>query len=174
MSTSDTGSAADLDTASTTGSMDTITPDPSVTDVSPPTGNNSTTGETMSESEYELQIQTAIRLSLLEGVNDSGRSPKGNSSGEFDGPITFKGKKTKRSSSSSPSSSHTPMVKQAGSSSRAVMTNSSVADDDLELALQLSLAEEESRKAMVSLETTEVEFPPLGGDGCGKGKGRAT
>ncbi|KAI1133622.1 hypothetical protein F5Y10DRAFT_228206 [Nemania abortiva] len=173
ISTSDTGSAADLDTASTTGSMDTITPDPSVTDMSPPTRNNSTTAETISENEYELQIQTAIRLSLLEGINDFGRSPKGNSSGEFDGPITFKGKKAKRSSSSSPSPSHTPMVKQAGSSSRAIMAASAVTDDDLELALQLSLAEEESRKTMDTLKSSEDEFPPLGGDGYGKGKGRA-
>ncbi|TGJ83050.1 hypothetical protein E0Z10_g5716 [Xylaria hypoxylon] len=169
---SDTGSAADLDTTSTTGSMDTITPDPSVTGISPPTGNTSTAVEAMSESEYELQIQTAIRLSLLEGVNDLGRSPKANSSGEFDGPITFKDKRGKRSPSSSPSSSRTPMVKRGGSSSRAMVTPP-VTDDDLELALQLSLAEEESRKAMVGLETSENEFPPLSGDGLGKGKGKA-
>lgn len=177
ISTSDTGSAADLDTASTTGSMDTITPDPSVTDASPPTGNTNTAVETMSENEYELQIQTAIRLSLLEGVDDLGRSPRGHSSSEFDGPITFKEKRGKRSSSSSlsrsPSSSRTPIVKRVGSSSTAMMNAPSVVDDDLELALQLSLAEEESRKTTVGLQTSEDEFPPLGGDGFGKGKGKA-
>ncbi|KAI0525761.1 hypothetical protein F5B22DRAFT_587624 [Xylaria bambusicola] len=172
ISVSDTGSAADLDTTSTSESMNTITPDPSVADTTPPTGNTSTVVEAMSESEYELQIQTAIRLSLLEGVNDLGRSPKGYDSGELDVPIIFKEKKTKRSSSSSPSSSRTSMVKQAGSSSR-VMAMPTVADDDLELALQLSLAEEESRKEMAVLETSEEEFPPLGGDGWGKGKGKA-
>ncbi|KAI1738759.1 hypothetical protein F4680DRAFT_423871 [Xylaria scruposa] len=177
VSASDTGSAADLDTTSTTGSMDTITPEPSVADVSPPTGNTSSAVEAISENEYELQIQTAIRLSLLEGVNDLGRSPKGHSSSDFDGPIIFKEKGGKRSSSSSfsrsPSSSRTPMVNRAGSSSTALMNPPSAADDDLELALQLSLAEEESRNAMVRLEKSEDEFPPLNGDGWGKGKGRA-
>ena len=172
ISTSDTGSAADLDTASTSGSMDTITPDPSVTDVTPPTENTSTAVEAMSENEYELQIQTAIRLSLMEGVNDLGRSPNGHCSSEFDGPITFKEKKGRHFSSDSPSSSRTSLVKQAGSSSRTTITPTG-ADDDLELALQLSLAEEENRKAMAGLETSEEEFPPLGGDGWGKGKGRA-
>ncbi|KAI1329714.1 hypothetical protein F5Y16DRAFT_365067 [Xylariaceae sp. FL0255] len=173
-SASDTGSAADFDTASTTGSMDTITPDPSVTDLSPPTGNTSAVAETIDESDYELQIQTAIRLSLLEGVNDLGRSPRGNSSGEFDGPITFKEKKGKRSSSSSPASSHTPMVKQ-GESSRGsnIICHGDVADDDLELALRLSLAEEESRQSMASMAVLEDEFPPLEGPDYGKGKGKA-
>ncbi|KAI0915052.1 hypothetical protein F4823DRAFT_8308 [Ustulina deusta] len=171
ISTSDTGSAADLDTTSTTGSMDTITPDPSIADMSPPTGNTSAAVETMSEDEYELQIQTAIRLSLLEGVDDLGRSPKGNSSGEFDGPITFKEKKGKRSASSSPSSSRTPMIKQAGSSSRTMVTPP-VANDDFELALQISLAEEESRKARATSETREDKFPPLTGGSWGKGKGK--
>ncbi|KAI0391056.1 hypothetical protein F5Y17DRAFT_461184 [Xylariaceae sp. FL0594] len=168
-SASDTTSAADFDMTSTTGSMDTVTPDPSVTDLSPPTA------EQLDESEYELQIQTAIRLSLMEGVNDLGRSPKANDLGEFDGLITFREKRSKNS----PSSSHTPLVHRgdssaSSSSSRAALQPEfAVADDDLELALQLSLAEEESRKAFVQCETSEDEFPPLGGDGQGKGKGRA-
>ncbi|KAI1179440.1 hypothetical protein F4777DRAFT_534327 [Nemania sp. FL0916] len=173
VSASDTGSAASLDTTSTTGSMDTITPDPSVVDMTPPAGNTSATAVTISESEYELQIQTAIRLSLMEGVNDYGRSPIGNSSGDFDGPITFKHKKGKKTSSSSASSSHTPMIKQVGSSSKSMEATHSTADDDLELALQLSLAEEESRKAIVNSKTNDDQFPPLDGDGWGKGKGKA-
>ncbi|KAI0402083.1 hypothetical protein F4802DRAFT_577839 [Xylaria palmicola] len=176
-SNSDTGSAADFDTTSTAESMDTITPDPSVADTTPPTGNTSTVVEAMSENEYELQIQTAIRLSLLEGVNDLGRSPKGYGSSEFEGPIIFKEKKGKQSSSSSlsrsPSWSRTPILNHAGSSSRAIVDDPPVADDDLELALQLSLAEEESRKAMVNPGTSEDEFPSLSGDGWGKGKGKA-
>ncbi|CAJ2513539.1 Uu.00g016580.m01.CDS01 [Anthostomella pinea] len=173
LSASDTGSAADFDTTSTTGSMDTVTPEPSVTGgFSPPTANTSAPVDTTDESDYELQIQAAIRLSLLEGVNDMGRSPRGNSSAEYDVPITFKEKRGKRSSSSSPSPSHTPMVKRADSSSAAVV--SPVADDDLELAIQLSLAEEESRNSiMASLETQDDEFPPLEGEGFGKGKGKA-
>ncbi|KAI1342404.1 hypothetical protein F5Y15DRAFT_412910 [Xylariaceae sp. FL0016] len=170
-SASDTGSAADFDTASTTGSMDTITPDPSVTGQSPPTAGTSAPVDatTTDESDYELQIQAAIRLSLLEGVNDMGRSPKGMSSGEYDAPITFKEKKTKKSPYSSPGSSHTPMVRMAEASNTA---KSPVADDDLELAIQLSLVEEESRKMSQSgIESHEDEFPAL--ECVGKGKGRA-
>ncbi|KAI0484716.1 hypothetical protein GGR56DRAFT_615065 [Xylariaceae sp. FL0804] len=172
-SASDTGSAADLDTSSTVGSMETVTPDPSVTGLSPPTANTSAPVDNTDESDYELQIQAAIRLSLLEGVNDLGRSPKGNSSAEYDAPITFKEKKSRKASSSSPSSSHTPMVRQAAESSSSAL-RSPAADDDLELAIQLSLAEEESRKTgLVAPGTEEEEFPALEGTGLGKGKGKA-
>lgn len=173
ISASDTGSAADFDTASTTGSMDTVTPEPSVAETTPPTGHTSSAVETMSESEYELQIQTAIRLSLLEGVDDFGRSPKGNGSGEFDGPIIVRGIKAKQSSSGSPSSSRTPMIGPARPLSSAAMTTPAVADNDLELALRLSLADEENRKAMFNLEASGDEFPPLSGGKRDRGKGRA-
>ncbi|KAH9904115.1 hypothetical protein F4778DRAFT_770620 [Xylariomycetidae sp. FL2044] len=172
-SASDTGSTADLDTTSTTGSMDTVTPEPSVTDLSPPAASSSAQVETTDESDYELQIQAAIRLSLLEGVNDMGRSPKGNSSGEYDAPITFREKRGKRSSSSSPSSSHTPLplVKQPEPSS--ATTSSPIQDDDLELALKLSLAEEENRKAfLANVGPAGEDFPPLESEGVGKGKGK--
>lgn len=173
ISASDTGSTAGFDTASTAGSMDTITPDPSVAETTPPTGNTSSVVETMSESEYERQIQTAIRLSLLEGVDDTGRSPKGDSSGGFNGPIIVRGEKAKQSSSGSPSSSRTPMSGPAGPSSSAAATIPADADDDLELALRLSLADEENRKAMFELAASEDEFPPLSGGQRNKGKAKA-
>jgi hypothetical protein len=173
-SASDTGSTADFDTASTSGrSMDTLTPDPSVTGLSPPEagikGNVHTTDD---ESDYELQIQQALRLSLLEGVNDMGQSPRGNSSGDYEFPVSYREKRGKRSPSSSASSSHTPIVPR-GESSRTAVGNLDV-DDDLRLALELSLAEEESRKSSQSgLGIRNDEFPALVGAVKGKGKGRA-
>ncbi|OTB20037.1 hypothetical protein K445DRAFT_345208 [Daldinia sp. EC12] len=173
-SASDTGSAADFDTTSSSGS--TITPDPSVTGPSPLAASSSANNNAADESDYERQIQTAIRLSLMEGVNDTESSPRASSSGEYGAQITIKDKRNKKaSSSSSPSSSRTPVVKQAESSSFAATSSNSVADDDLEFALQLSLAEEESRKASMAAlkDADEEEFPTLGGSGLGKGKGKA-
>ncbi|KAI0889041.1 uncharacterized protein GGS22DRAFT_152983 [Annulohypoxylon maeteangense] len=169
-SASDTGSAADFDTTSSSGS--TLTPDPSVTGPSPLAASSSARNETADESDYELQIQAAIRLSLMEGVNDTEGSPKASGSGEYDSPFVIKDNSGKKSSSL-PSSSHTPMVKPA-ETSKAVATGSKAgADDDLEFALQLSLAEEESRKSsMAVLMDREDEFPSLGGSGFGKGKGK--
>ncbi|KAI0152471.1 hypothetical protein F4776DRAFT_601931 [Hypoxylon sp. NC0597] len=172
VSASDTGSAADFDTTSSSGS--TVTPDPSVTEPSPLATNVNAHNETTNESDYELQIQAAIRLSLLEGVNDMGRSPRASSSGEYDAPIMTKEMRGKRPSSSSPSSSHTPIGKPAELINVMATSSQSAADDDLEFALQLSLAEEESRKSsMAALRNVDDEFPKLGGSNLGKGKGRA-
>ncbi|KAI1102268.1 hypothetical protein F4804DRAFT_313508 [Jackrogersella minutella] len=168
-SASDTGSAGDLDTTSSSGS--TVTPDPSVTGPSPLAASSGARNETTDESDYELQIQAAIRLSLLEGVDDLGKSPRASSSGDYDAPIVVKEKRGKRSPSNSPSSSHTPMVKPAESSNSVAAGSKSAVDDDLEFALQLSLAEEESRRA--GMAAMEDEFPSLGGSSIGKGKGKA-
>ncbi|KAI1763651.1 hypothetical protein GGR53DRAFT_496984 [Hypoxylon sp. FL1150] len=171
-SASDTGSAADFDTTSSSGS--TVTPDPSVTGPSPLAASSSARNDATDESDYELQIQAAIRLSLMEGVNDMGSSPRASGSGEYDIPITIKERSGKRSSSSSPSSSHTPIVKRAESPGPAAGDSSTTAeDDDLEFALQLSLAEEESRKSSLAAMDAEDEFPSLSGSGLGKGKERA-
>ncbi|KAI0014463.1 hypothetical protein F4779DRAFT_559943 [Xylariaceae sp. FL0662B] len=168
VSASDTSSAADFDTTSTTGSMDTITPDPSVTDPSPPAPPPDVQINTTDESDFEHQIQTAIRLSLLEGVDDTGRSPRDSSCSEYDAPIAFKEETGKRSPTSSPPYSHTPTVTRGDSSS--AITNGYVADDDLELALRLSLAET-GRSSSASLSNGVDDFPPLVAiDGKGKGK----
>lgn len=182
-SASDTGSAADLDTTSTTGSTDTITPDPSVTGLSPPVASSSISNAQAvdEESDYELQIQTALRLSLLEGVNDVGQSPRGVSSTEYEFPITFKEKRGKRSSSTSPPSSHTPVLKQSESSSSTAAAwatpDAEDDDDDLQFALKLSLAEEESRKSGTAAESGfhQDQFPTLEPqeNTRGKGKGKA-
>ncbi|RYP78594.1 hypothetical protein DL769_003155 [Monosporascus sp. CRB-8-3] len=172
-SASDTGSAADFDTTSTTSSADTITPDPSITSFSPPVASSGPSAQATNESDFELQIQAALRLSLLESADDAGQSAQGNSSGEFEFPIIYKQKQSKRSPSTSPSSSHTPMLQRAESSSRAVVTGPDAEDDDLQFALKLSLAEEESRKASLAEFGLKDQFPPLESRVAGKGKGKA-
>ena len=105
------------------------------------------------DDELESDIEKAIRLSLLDGVDESGSPPRASGSGCYDIPIVYKQKKLRRSASSSPSTSQ-------ASRSRA---KPPVAADDLEFALQLSLAEERSRG--------DGEYPAL--ESKGKGKGRA-
>ncbi|KAI0598338.1 hypothetical protein F4775DRAFT_556421 [Biscogniauxia sp. FL1348] len=175
-SASDTGSAADFDTTSTGETVDTVTPEPSLSSTSLPGPSTRAPVDAAQEDDYERQIQAAIRLSLLESGNDAENSPMGVSSGEYgeyDAPFTLKEKKGKRHSPSSPSSSHTPMVRQHGSSS--AVATVPVADDDLELALKLSLEEEQARQAELAAyrDSEQDEFPPLQGEGTGKGKGRA-
>jgi len=97
-----------------------------------------------------------------------GQSPRGNSSGDYEFPVSYKEKRRRRSPSSTPSSSHTPMVPRAESSRAADISPDM--DDDLRLALELSLAEEESRRAS---RIQEDEFPVLGNAAKGKGKSRA-
>ncbi|RYP54652.1 hypothetical protein DL768_000588 [Monosporascus sp. mg162] len=173
-SASDPGSAADFDTTSTTGSADTITPDPSITSFSPPAASSGpSVNATNEESDFELQIQAALRLSLLESADDAGQSAQDNSSGEFEFPIVYKKEQSKRSSSTSPSSSHTPILQRAESSSSAVVTDPDTEDGDLQFALKLSLAEEESRKASLAEFGLKDQFPPLESRVAGKGKGKA-
>ncbi|EFY86167.1 F-box and WD domain protein [Metarhizium acridum CQMa 102] len=160
---SDSAAEASLDTASSISesSVDTITPEPSVTDVSPPIASVTDNDE----SEFEQQIQQAIRLSLLEGVNDVGQSPRGNSSGDFHFPIQTKVKTKKakgsRSTSTSPAStSHTPV-----NGGRSKLNPE---DEDLALAMSLSMQEHEEVGLGVHV---EGDFPPLDTEGVGKGKG---
>ncbi|KAH6659568.1 hypothetical protein BKA67DRAFT_18292 [Truncatella angustata] len=168
-SASETGSA--FDTTSTSGrSFATVTPDPSVTGFSPPTASSSVPPKvTDDETDYELQIQQALRLSLLEGVHDRGHSPQGNSSGDCDNAVIYMQKRGKQTSST-PFSSHTPVVQHTALPSATAASLDM--DDDLRLALELSLAEEESRKSFqTNMGADDDDFPSLNvGD---KGKGRA-
>ncbi|CAI6342143.1 unnamed protein product [Periconia digitata] len=111
------------------------------------------------EEEVDADIAEAIRLSLQASPAPGFETP-GTSSG-WDVPVKFaKGKK----SSLPPSRSRgTPLEGQAASGARKQSEM-----DDLEYALQLSLAEEQSR-----METTQDgDFPPLSPKPGGKGKGR--
>ena len=122
------------------------------------------------DEEFEQDLEEAIRLSLLDGVDSGGCSPKEKSSGSYDIPITYKKKKSRRSASSSPSTSQASknrtQIKASGS-------QNAVAADDLDFALQLSLAEERSRMENIVVEEGEDEFPTLESPVVGKGKGRA-
>lgn len=181
LSASDTGSAADIgETASSAGSTstDTVTPEPSISGVSPPVPSLPVLHEE-TDDDYEAQIQRAIRLSLMEGVNDMGQSPRGNSSGDYDIQIKVKDKKKgRRSASTSPSNSRaqTPMVQLGEPSGYLAASSSSPGvdpDEDFELALRLSLEEEEIRqvRAAEGVAASVEEFPPLM-SGTGKGKAR--
>ncbi|KAJ2982287.1 hypothetical protein NQ176_g1482 [Zarea fungicola] len=150
------------------------------------------------EDEYEEQIQQAIRLSLLEGVNDRGQSPHRSSIDEFVFAITYKeksrGSKKKSSSkrsgagrrqSSSTASTSSPRVLpdivesiSSSSSSRAAGQQAADADADLVLAISLSMQEEDqqpqtdSHRDRESYLEVDQEFPPLAtGNGSDKGKG---
>ncbi|KAK7754082.1 hypothetical protein SLS62_003928 [Diatrype stigma] len=181
-SASDTGSIADLDTTSTSGSTDTLTPEPSVTGLSPPVASSSNVQQVDEESDYDLQIQTALRLSLLESAGETAQSPRGNSSAEYEFPITYKEKRGKQPSSiTSPPSSHTRVLNRVESSSSTTAawatprTDNDDDDDDLQFALKLSLAEEESRKSLGMAESAfhlEGPFPNLEAHESVKGKGK--
>ncbi|KAL6836772.1 hypothetical protein J3E69DRAFT_322471 [Trichoderma sp. SZMC 28015] len=176
---SDSAADASLDTASSVSenTVSTLTPDPSVA------GPSASESNGVAEDEYEQQIQQAIRLSLMEGVNnDVAQSPldtsRGNSSGDFDFSVNVKykpkaGMKGKQSESGSPSANHTPV----GGPSRYTTTE----DEDLALALSLSMQDQggyssppqQPSDAELALEIQHEEFPSLPGEGVGKGKGKS-
>lgn len=158
---SDSAADASLDTASSFSetTVDTITPEPSIADVTTPPA------PIAEEDEYEQQIQQAIRLSLMEGVNEPSQSPRGISSGEYEFSVQYRkpARRSKKSTPTSPEQSYTPVMGvKKGSSSRV-----DVQDDDFELALALSMADQDPEAGYRAFE----EFPPLDNDGPGKGKG---
>ncbi|KAM3546273.1 hypothetical protein ARSEF1564_000761 [Beauveria bassiana] len=192
-------SAADTtgaDTASTSShsTADATTPEASFIESSS-LQQNLTTDD---EEGFEEQIQQAIRLSLLEGVNDRGQSPQRSSSDEFEFPITYKakikgGKKknggSRRQSSSTTTSTSTssPRVLPAVTDKMACVADSSsatghapphsAADVDADLALALCIQEEEEqaqsrRRAREPFSEASQDFPPLAaGQSTSKGKG---
>ncbi|GAB1319088.1 F-box and WD domain-containing protein [Madurella fahalii] len=197
LSASDTGSSADA--ASSTSSLDTITPELSVAEnaaAGPSASALPPLVEEGTDDDYEAQIQRAIRLSLMEGVNDTGESPKGISSGEYKFQFRTRSKEGKRkgkgrSPSRSPPESasvgtpaHVALDCGAGYEADSVELPADMGvdvDDDLALALRLSLKEEEARQRRVSRQASasswsvseEDEYPLLEGNGKGKGKAGA-
>ncbi|KAI5463127.1 hypothetical protein BGZ63DRAFT_352549 [Mariannaea sp. PMI_226] len=188
---SDSAAEASLDTASTfSGStVDTATPEPSVTGLTPPTTGTSEGTHAMGEDEFEQQIQQAIRLSLLESGNDNIESPRGDAdhmlstpensayvqspqdhhtSGDYEFPVTFKTKTPKKKKKHSGAPSPQAGSAHASGSSGQMMTR----DDDLELALKLSLQDQALFPPNeVDQDAHYEEFPMLETEGVGKGKG---
>ncbi|KGQ08382.1 F-box/WD repeat-containing protein pof10 [Beauveria bassiana D1-5] len=192
-------SAADTtgaDTASTSShsTADATTPEASFIESSS-LQQNLTTDD---EDGYEEQIQQAIRLSLLEGVNDRCQSPQRSSPDEFEFPITYKakikgGKKknggSRRQSSSTTTSTSisSPRVLPAVTDKMACVADSSSATEhapphsaavvDADLALALCIQEEEEqahsrRRAREPFSEASQDFPPLAaGQSTSKGKG---
>ncbi|KAK4134129.1 hypothetical protein BT67DRAFT_309124 [Trichocladium antarcticum] len=195
LSASDTGgSAADAaETASSAGSVDVLNPEPGLSG-----GGAAAAGPSASsggrrrlpapDDDYEAQIQRAIRLSLREGVNEEAVGPSPYSNGdlcEYEFQVKGKGK-GKRKGDAARSLSTSPTAAFDGGSGfkgdRPVSVPDpgvDAEDDDLALALRLSLEEEAARlrragpRAAAAAERPGGdEYPPLEGAGAGAGKGR--
>jgi hypothetical protein len=170
MSTSESGYVADAGESGSgfdkgVWSSSTVTPEGSVQ------GRSTTSPQLKTDDELEHDIEEAIRMSLMDGVDESGRSPRASGSGGYDIPIMYKTKKSSRSASSSPSSSKTRGKSNIPRSKR----TESIAVDDLAYALQLSIAEARSRGIEVDTrpEGGEDDYPVLASPMTkGKGKGR--
>lgn len=172
--TSDIGYLADANESSSAQSVwtssATVTPEGSLKGhTSPPPPKYKT------DDEFEHDLEEAIRLSLLDGVDEGGRSPRAPGSGEYEIPITYKQKKSHRSASSSPSTSQASKNRVKMKKGSGSKNTEPVAADDLDYALQLSLAEAKSRGDHAIEEPLGEEFPVLDApDVAGKGKGRAS
>lgn len=134
-------------------SSDTVTPEPSVGQHSSPT--------MAIDPELDADVAEAIRLSLQENAGFETQT-SGSPAPSYDWDIPIRYAKGKKNGSPPPSGR---AGAASGSSKDAEMV-------DLEFALQLSLAEEASRK---EVEANDDAFPPLSpqaGGGKGKGKGK--
>ncbi|KAF2690552.1 hypothetical protein K458DRAFT_483866 [Lentithecium fluviatile CBS 122367] len=138
-------------------SSDTVTPEPSIRA-------QSSSPTVPTNNDLDADIAEAIRLSLQDspgsGIQGSG-SPAPDLG--FDIPIRYaKGKKSPPRSKASPT--------RAGKAKAGSLSKREEELSDLEFAMQLSLAEEASRK---EAEGGDDEFPPLSPTPGGKGKGKA-
>lgn len=122
---------------------------------------------------FENDLEEAIRLSLLDGVDEGWRSPRASGASGYEIPITYtQPRKGRGSASSSSSTSQEPKKRQ----NRKKGPGMEVEADDLDFALQLSLAEEQSRleNAALAREQGDDPFPALEpAEVQGRGKGRA-
>ncbi|KAK4157269.1 F-box/WD repeat-containing protein pof10 [Chaetomidium leptoderma] len=208
----DTGGGGE--TASSTGGSsvaDTVTPEPSLSGIQNGAGPSGSSGLLPvlreegaggggDDDDYEAQIQRAIRLSLMEGVNNNDDmsesappppppswGPEGRSSCEYEVRVkTAKGKGRWGGEEGEAPPNGTGVVGFGGDAAEVGPGVEAPdvgvdADDDLALALRLSLEEEEARQRRVREEEEEEEvgmsangngeeYPPLEIKGKGKGK----
>jgi hypothetical protein len=126
------------------------------------------------ESDFEQQLQQALRLSLMEGVNDVTQSPRSHGGSDFEYAVKFrpvggKNRKSSRSGSNgTPSASHTPSMPPLEHLAHPRTRE----EEDLALALSLSMADQGSpSQAAVQPDCGGCEdFPTLMSEGVGKGK----
>ena len=123
------------------------------------------------DDQFDHDLEEAIRLSLIDGVDSGGRSPCEKSSGPYDVPIKYKTKNRRRSTSSSPSTSQTTKPEAQWRASESSSKNV-IEVDDLEFALQLSAVKERTRIKNSAFEEGKDEFPSLEALAAGKGKAR--
>jgi len=124
---------------------------------SPPTKQSSSSAQPEEAQAMDAELEEAIRLSLLD-TEVAAESPQ---TTDFDIPIR-PGKKSRHGTPSK--------TKQASPSSSKPVRSAS--DDDLEFALQLSMAEQESRRIADESEFPELSKSSSGESVSGKGKSR--
>ncbi|KAK5947437.1 hypothetical protein PMZ80_001587 [Knufia obscura] len=124
---------------------------------SPPVKQSSSKTQAEQTQAMDAELEEAIRLSLLD-TEVAAESPQ---TTDFDIPIRF-GKKSKQGTPSK--------TKQASPSSSKPARSTS--EDDLEFALQLSMAEQESRRFADESEFPSLEKSSSGESVGGKGKSR--
>ncbi|PSR80629.1 hypothetical protein BD289DRAFT_373662 [Coniella lustricola] len=179
-SASDTGSAADFGettSTSTSNSLDTVTPEASVSGQSPAVTVPASSRRNIDDGDdFEEQLQRALRLSLMESENDLGQLPQNNSSADVAITVAHQAQNSNRSVPASFGSSRVYTPLPLNQSWRDVTSPpvSEDIDEDLALALRLSLEDEELRKQRENSELFDESdrFPPLETSGKGKGVGR--
>lgn len=155
-------------------SSETVTPEGSVA------GRASSSAQTSYKTDDELnhEIEEAIRLSLLNSLDEEGGGSRERGRGEFEVSVRYKSKekKTKRGGGSNKGSAESSPNFSGRNGSASGTQSTGVEADDLELALQLSLIEEEDRRRDRGESFAEGEaeemFPALEKKAAGKGKGR--
>lgn len=144
-----------FETESNAFSSSAITPEPSIV-------GQSSSPDVKGDDELDADIAEAIRLSLNQNEGPDPHYPGSSPPSAFDIPIKYaKGKKT---------SSPRPKAKQYNNSKAAGGSSNERELSDMEFAMQLSLAEEASRKEAEA--ELRDQFPPLSPAVGAKGKGR--